>query len=1551
MSGVLHPVRSPGPLVIISQGWPSALVAAQAQGLGVAGAFFPERYHELFKLNGSQSWHPVTPPRRILPPDGSIFVLSGDLPFLQWCLEGGLDESVPLIAHVTLPTSVGGQSRRGRAHRRDACTFLRSLCGGECAIRDEDAGGATDARHLFGFRGLAFARLAPTLGNVVGHYLRGDVKPDRRVARSSLLCLPDRSPGVPIGKVLTHQGLVRSEGLFPAHNPGASVLCPIYSAPTHLAARRLTLSELLQVYSVPSAFASGNWSVDEGRFPFRGVPSADVYQQMFRQLWECARGGVEASVKSGAASLENESPSADARRDGAVAEKEEIVEEQHEGMKLEEEGEVAKDGKGLDDSSVAKGRGLRMTADTVLEQQNRPEGAEDGEIKSSCLRSDDPSYMGFADAETVTTCSESASEGESWSFELMCPLGPALQEDEMEPLTDEDSWGTTASDLTLLQGSVGRSVGATAEARIEQPCDRPEGGTSLPPNGKGPPYAVGEVVLCDVGNSGLRKAFIRESSHPSYRVRLDDGEDIYVSIGVNGNATFIPRLEDPKLAPDLDSPFVDLWTDPALKRGSYGMKAEAQRESLERVREEKEYAKAVKADDATVPVLLWNRRVEKKGVTAEARDSALNGFRKLGWRFFMRALREDSLRFLREKHGADWAERRIRARRRNNSARRELEKDRAAIANLMWHATQTDWFEYTAGSRIIHFRYPVRYQRIAREGVPSYFEQPGPDTRDAQPSFEDDDVREKVKAKIQKVIRRKYMLTTGIKIKSLIKYFAVPKGDDDIRLVYDATANKLNEKVWVPSFWLPTIDSLLRAVDSQSWMTDRDVGDMFLNFQLHPSVQPYTGVDLRPIYGEGEEHDPRWAFWVRNLMGFAASPYNSVLMILIAEEICRGNRLERGISEYGLEENPFQWARVRLNLPGSPNYDPKLSWIAKVRADGLLACDVHTFVDDERVSGPTQELTWQASHVLAAKQAYLGIQDAARKVRPCSQTPGAWAGAIVHISNHIGVCALTSEEKWAKLKEILDKWWWRLSKGELELVHKELLSDRGFLVYVTRTYPAMVPYLKGFHLTIESWRGGRDEEGWKVKEDEASVASVESVTEMDVTRAGDHGVNLSRAARYVPCEDEDAAAMEYQWRRRVHLEGLQGLHAPPSGTTRAVPRLKSDVAALRKLASEAKPPLRVVRPSMAVEVFYGFGDASGKQFGATLARDLNCQSKLSSPREGEDGLRYRFGVWTAEEQDESSNYKELSNLVETLTEEARAGRLRDAEVFLCTDNSVSEGSFYRGTSKSRKLHELVLKLRVLEMEFGLTIHLIHVAGTRMIAQGTDALSRGSLLEGVMAGRSMLSFLDLDKTAIERSPRLLDWVREWTQLGSLEPLTPEGWFEEGHGIVGGAKDARGVWIPKHAPSGRLHLWAPQPAVADAALEELLKSRHKRTDTFHVVMIPRLMTPRWRRLFNKACDFSFAVPPGTSFWPSNMHEPLWVGIVLPFIRHRPWCLKRAPLLVEVGRRVRRMFSSGEGDVGDILCKLLRTPKRANAMSEVLACRMLQVPRTGPIPVPRS
>jgi hypothetical protein len=55
-----------------------------------------------------------------------------------------------------------------------------------------------------------------------------------------------------------------------------------------------------------------------------------------------------------------------------------------------------------------------------------------------------------------------------------------------------------------------------------------------------------------------------------------------------------------------------------------------------------------------------------------------------------------------------------------------------------------------------------------------------------------------------------------------------------------------------------------------------------------------------------------------------------------------------------------------------------------------------------------------------------------------------------------------------------------LEDDPTRLSRKRLEQIRGFLIYVTRTYPCMVPYLIGLHLTIDGWRGNRDEGGWRL---------------------------------------------------------------------------------------------------------------------------------------------------------------------------------------------------------------------------------------------------------------------------------------------------------------------------------------------------------------------------------------------------------------------------------------------------------------------------------------
>lgn len=270
------------------------------------------------------------------------------------------------------------------------------------------------------------------------------------------------------------------------------------------------------------------------------------------------------------------------------------------------------------------------------------------------------------------------------------------------------------------------------------------------------------------------------------------------------------------------------------------------------------------------------------------------------------------------------------------------------------------------------------------------------------------------------------------------------------------------------------------------------------------------------------------------------------------------------------------------------------------------------------------------------------------------------------------------------------------------------------------------------------------------------------------------------------------------------------------------------------------------------------------------------------------------------------------------------GILHGAEVFVFTDNTTAESAFYKGNTTSKRLFSLVLRLRQLEMNGHLLLHVIHVAGSRMVRQGTDGLSRGDLYEGVMSGADMLSFIPLHLSALQRQHTLLSWIRDWTGQPQLEALSPEEWFDRGHGFQGGIRNARGHWLPRETGEQWL-LWAPPPAAADVAVEELLLSRHKRTYLNHIFIVPRLATHLWRKKLYKVSDIVFEVPVGRrSFWPSPEHEPLLVGLTLRFISHPPWQLRQSEHVLDLGRMLQSMWSSAEGAERSILCQLSDLPR---------------------------
>ena len=845
--------------------------------------------------------------------------------------------------------------------------------------------------------------------------------------------------------------------------------------------------------------------------------------------------------------------------------------------------------------------------------------------------------------------------------------------------------------------------------------------------------------------------------------------------------------------------------------------------------------KAVKSDDAAPPTFLWDCytlahvRVTDPvtGVLLRwersfelLRDVMLRRWKRNRWRSALAYLREVT----------------------ESGACVQATAREAIVDALTIRLPGCTFFEWRGGSIPFFWEWSPEYRDLLHKGVPVWLKASMNDSerwRKPQPRPAPEE-KPKIEAKLSGFIEKDY-LRLDPDVDALISFFIVPKGDSDIRVVFDATKSGLNSHLEAPWFPLPTGDSLLRSVQAGTWMADNDVGECFYNWRLDKQVIPFTGIDLSCYFRTSDSSEsagsarrgPRsWFSWQRPPMGCRPAPYISARCMALLKEETLGNRLDVA--------NVFQWDELVLNCPGSPNYRPWMPPVFKQRKDGHIAADYVEFVDDRRPCGFSELVCWQVAQRAASVAALHGVQDASRKRRPPSQEPGSWAGYVVHTTDD-KVRGLVDQVKWNKTRDrlkIIDE---NLrSSGTMN--HKELERYRGFFIYVARVYPAMKPYLKGMHGTLDSWRPTVDADGWNVRWNKPSRKRKR--TEDGFARGAEE-VELDYD---LPCgtfnEDGD-------------FEAYSQLESAPK-EVKFIPRMRSDLDALMELTQTETPPRRRLRPSQSAGVVYGFGDASGKGFGSALLLP--------------DGtIPYCKGIWDyTVSAEHSSNYRELRNLVEAVEESAGRGELTDCEIWLFTDNFVSERAFYKGSSKNRELHHLVLRLRRLEMNAGMSLHIIHISGKRMILSGVDGLSRGDSTTGIMARENALSFVPLHLSALERSPALADWVRDW----ATNPIFL----------------TNNQWPDKHR-SGGIYVWTPPPGAARDMLDFATDSILKRPDSVHIFLIPRLMTAYWYKVLGKATDVLFTLSCGKPAWPADTLEPLIVAVSLPHSKKEPWIFKRS------------------------------------------------------------
>jgi hypothetical protein len=221
---------------------------------------------------------------------------------------------------------------------------------------------------------------------------------------------------------------------------------------------------------------------------------------------------------------------------------------------------------------------------------------------------------------------------------------------------------------------------------------------------------------------------------------------------------------------------------------------------------------------------------------------------------------------------------------------------------------------------------------------------------------------------------------------------------------------------------------------------------------------------------------------------------------------------------------------------------------------------------------------------------------------------------------------------------------------------------------------------------------------------------------------------------------------------------LQGADKDPPETVASVPRLQSDMNALEKIFM-GDTPIQVIEHPVAGAHSLAFGgsDASGEGFGS-LVSPLGMLPLLHR------GFWYVTG---------SLNWREMRNILEAIREEAQLGRLIGFKVWITTDNSMAEVSFYKGRSSSPDLDDMVLELRLLAIAGNFVLRLVHIAGTRMIELGIDALSRGELHLGALADATLAHVIPLHLHPLERSEGLIHWLSSW--VPSFNVASPDDWF--------------------------------------------------------------------------------------------------------------------------------------------------------------------------------
>jgi len=212
-----------------------------------------------------------------------------------------------------------------------------------------------------------------------------------------------------------------------------------------------------------------------GGLPFEDLPAPDLFTSIFRQLWGVIGGGSGGVGEKGS---------------GGVGEKEKAGGVGEEGK---EEEKVNDPGEGED-------------VEGEEEEEDRTKNRARPPLK--------PERIMTVERPDIHRVEKSGGEeGGVWQFDFGDGFGCGAGTEYADLLMDKDTVTSCASEA-ILHGRGGVEVHERGGPIVLNP---------------GPPFAVGDVIMSDVGKHGLQWAFVLRADHPRYQLRLADGTTVGTS--------------------------------------------------------------------------------------------------------------------------------------------------------------------------------------------------------------------------------------------------------------------------------------------------------------------------------------------------------------------------------------------------------------------------------------------------------------------------------------------------------------------------------------------------------------------------------------------------------------------------------------------------------------------------------------------------------------------------------------------------------------------------------------------------------------------------------------------------------------------------------------------------------------------------------------------------------------------------------------------------------------------------------------------------------------